>query len=104
MNIKLPAEFDDVDVGWEPYEVECAGCGITLMCDDANLEEGDRWECWPCAEKFDAEEKAEREARREARIHKMPPGPDRWKERSRTFTGIAEAMAEQWCTITEEHK
>lgn len=41
---------------------------------------------------------------REARVHKMPPGPDRWKERSRTFTGIAEAMAEQWCTITEEHK
>jgi hypothetical protein len=33
---------------------------------------------------------------RENRIHKMPPGPDRWKERSRTFLGIAEAMAEQW--------
>lgn len=33
---------------------------------------------------------------REARIHKMPPGPDRWKERSRTFPGIAEAMADQW--------
>ena len=33
---------------------------------------------------------------RDARIHKMPPGPDRWKERSRTFTGIAEAMAVQW--------
>jgi len=33
---------------------------------------------------------------REARVHKMPPGPDRWKERSRTFQGIAEAMAEQW--------
>jgi site-specific DNA-cytosine methylase len=33
---------------------------------------------------------------REARIHRMPPGPDRWKERSRTFTGIAAAMAEQW--------
>lgn len=33
---------------------------------------------------------------REARVHMMPPGPDRWKERSRTFTGIAEAMAEQW--------
>ncbi len=32
---------------------------------------------------------------REARIHKMPPGPDRWKERSRTFEGIAQAMAEQ---------
>lgn len=33
---------------------------------------------------------------REARVHKMPPGPDRWKERSRTFQGIADAMAEQW--------
>ena len=33
---------------------------------------------------------------REARIHKMPPSPDRWKERSRTYTGIATAMATQW--------
>jgi hypothetical protein len=33
---------------------------------------------------------------REARVHRMPPGPDRWKERSRTFAGIAEAMARQW--------
>jgi site-specific DNA-cytosine methylase len=33
---------------------------------------------------------------REARVHRMPPGPDRWKERSRTFEGIARAMAEQW--------
>jgi site-specific DNA-cytosine methylase len=33
---------------------------------------------------------------REARIHKMPPGPNRWKERSRTFEGIANAMADQW--------
>ena len=33
---------------------------------------------------------------REARIHRMAPSPDRWKERSKTFTGIAEAMAEQW--------
>jgi len=30
------------------------------------------------------------------RIHRMPPGPDRWKERSRTYQGIADAMAEQW--------
>lgn len=30
------------------------------------------------------------------RIHKMPPGPNRWKERSRTYQGIASAMAEQW--------
>lgn len=33
---------------------------------------------------------------REQRIWKMAPGPDRAKERSRTYTGIAEAMAEQW--------
>lgn len=33
---------------------------------------------------------------REPRVHKMAPGPDRWKERSRTFTGIADAMAKQW--------
>lgn len=33
---------------------------------------------------------------REHRVHRMPPGPNRWKERSRTFTGIAEAMADQW--------
>lgn len=33
---------------------------------------------------------------REARVHMLPPSPDRWKERSRTFSGIAEAMAEQW--------
>ncbi len=33
---------------------------------------------------------------REARIHKMPPSPDRWKERSRTYQGIADAMAHQW--------
>ena len=36
---------------------------------------------------------------REARIHKMPPGPDRWKERSKTYQGIADAMAEQWGQI-----
>lgn len=33
---------------------------------------------------------------REARVHRMAPGPDRWKERSRTFPGIAQAMADQW--------
>ena len=35
---------------------------------------------------------------REARVHKMAPSPDRWKERSRTYQGIAEAMATQWGT------
>jgi hypothetical protein len=33
---------------------------------------------------------------REGRVWKEPPGPDRWKNRSRTYQGIADAMAEQW--------
>lgn len=30
------------------------------------------------------------------RLHYLPKTPDRWKERSRTFIGIATAMANQW--------
>lgn len=30
------------------------------------------------------------------RIHKLPPTPDRWKIRSETYQGIADAMAQQW--------
>lgn len=33
---------------------------------------------------------------RDQRVFRMPPSPDRWKERSRTYHGIANAMAEQW--------
>lgn len=33
---------------------------------------------------------------RVARVHRTPPGPDRWKERSRTLSGVAAAMASQW--------
>lgn len=33
---------------------------------------------------------------REQRVHKMPPSPDRWKLRSTTYQGIADAMASQW--------
>jgi len=33
---------------------------------------------------------------REGRAWKEPPSPDRWKKRSRTYQGIADAMAEQW--------
>jgi site-specific DNA-cytosine methylase len=37
---------------------------------------------------------------REARVHRMAPGPDRWRERSVTYSGIAEAMAQQWGSTT----
>jgi len=36
---------------------------------------------------------------RDDRIHKMAPSPTRWKERSRTYQGIANAMAEQWDSL-----
>lgn len=38
---------------------------------------------------------------REPRVHHASPGPDRWKERSRTLAGIAAAMAEQWGTFAD---
>ena len=31
-----------------------------------------------------------------ARVHRLPPSPDRWKLRSLTYQGIADAMATQW--------
>ncbi len=33
---------------------------------------------------------------RAPRVHYVAPGPNRWRERSRTLPGIARAMAEQW--------
>ncbi len=33
---------------------------------------------------------------REQKCWREPPSPDRWKKRSRTYQGIAKAMAEQW--------
>lgn len=33
---------------------------------------------------------------RKAVVHRMAPSPDRWKMRSLTYTGIAQAMADQW--------
>jgi hypothetical protein len=35
---------------------------------------------------------------RYARVHREPPSPERWKNRSRFYTGIADAMATQWST------
>ena len=34
-----------------------------------------------------------------SRVHRLPPGPNRWRERSRFFPGIAAAMADQWGDI-----
>jgi hypothetical protein len=37
---------------------------------------------------------------RDDRIHRLPPSPERWKLRSETYAGVAEAMADQWGTFT----
>jgi site-specific DNA-cytosine methylase len=39
---------------------------------------------------------------RTPRVHHASPGPDRWKERSRTLQGIADAMASQWGSLNDE--
>lgn len=41
---------------------------------------------------------------RENKVHRMPPSPDRWKERSRTYQGIALAMADQWTISSDATK
>lgn len=33
------------------------------------------------------------------RVHTLPPSKDRWKLRSRTYHGIADAMAQQWSNV-----
>lgn len=41
---------------------------------------------------------------REARVHRMAPGPDRARDRSATYQGIADAMAAQWGCSHEAHR
>lgn len=42
------------------------------------------------------------EHKRWSAVHRATPGPDRWRIRSRTFQGIADAMADQWAGWAEE--
>jgi len=39
---------------------------------------------------------------REPRVHRLPPSKDRWKLRSTTYQGIADAMSEQWGNLTDK--
>ncbi len=52
----------------------------------------------PCLTPTDdvREEALAKTARERGRIHWASPGPDRWKLRSKTYQGIADAMADQW--------
>jgi len=51
---------------------------------------------WPTYESFRAATALPKGSRPEPKCHYASPGPNRWKERSRTLPGIADAMAEQW--------
>jgi site-specific DNA-cytosine methylase len=44
---------------------------------------------------------AEEPTERVQRLHRLSPGPNRWKERSRTFAGVASAMADQWGEVRQ---
>ncbi len=35
-------------------------------------------------------------------VHRAPPGPERWRFRSRTFEGVAKAMASQWTPLVDD--
>jgi hypothetical protein len=41
---------------------------------------------------------------RAGRVHREPPGPERWKNRSRTLSGIAAGMAEQWGPLVAQER
>jgi hypothetical protein len=41
---------------------------------------------------------------REQRVFRMPPGPNRKADRSRTFEGIAQAMASQWSHLLHSER
>ena len=41
---------------------------------------------------------------REQRVWKLPPSKDRWKQRSKTYEGIAKAMADQWSAFVLAEK
>lgn len=46
-------------------------------------------------------EKGTEEYKKWSAIHLAPPGPERWKVRSKTFPGIAKAIAEQWGNLVD---
>lgn len=50
-------DFDGASADFEPYDVTCARCGKVLSCLDAFIEESDEWECQPCWERCEAQER-----------------------------------------------
>lgn len=56
------------------FKVTCAGCGKVGGARDYMLEEGDRWECPPCWEKFEAQEKAVCDLKKAIAARSTPSG------------------------------
>lgn len=51
-------DFDNIDGPPEPYDVHCARCGKLGTSETFYVEEGDEWECPPCWERCEAQERA----------------------------------------------
>ena len=56
------------------------------------------WDEWKSEDGFELDGDYYQDAQR---LHYTSPGPDRWKIRSTTFQGIADAMAEQWGQLAQ---
>lgn len=83
-----------------PAWIECECCG-GMMCQrhgvhayDCECPDIDEW-----ALRNDSPYETRYENQTPSGQNKLAPGPDRWKERSKTYPGIAEAMAQQWGTL-----
>ena len=65
-----------------------------IVCCGAEIKSGDKYGCPNCNGKKVARPRWGNQC--DSGQNKLSPGQDRWKERSRTFQGIADAMANQW--------
>lgn len=65
-----------------------------LVCCGVQIKNDDVFGCAICCGENKA--KARWGNQTDSGQNKLPPSDDRWKERSRTFEGIAQAMADQW--------
>lgn len=79
-----------------PYAIKAVGCGPDQIIQPWQFGHGETKATWLCLKNLPKLVPTNIVEGRTARVHRASPGPDRWKERSRTLPGIAAAMAEQW--------
>ena len=89
---KLPKYSQIVHPWWFGEEVQKKTClwlkGLPLLVPTNIVGKGENY--------FDKNGKSNG-----SKWYQLPPGKDRWKHRSKTFQGIADAMALQWGNLTQ---